>query len=119
MMKATIEVEGLRLWCRHGVFSQERTVGNLFEVSLSLVYPPALKAVKTDCVDDTLNYARAVEIVKCVMSEPSELIEHAAGRIHAALTDAYPEIESGRITVKKLAPPVSAEMSAASFILEF
>lgn len=118
-MKATIEIEGLRVWARHGVFSQERTVGNLFEVSLSLVYPPALKAVKTDCVDDTLNYAHAVEIVKCVMSEPSALLEHVAGRIHAALTAAYPEIESGRITVTKLAPPVSAELTAAHFTLEF
>ena len=118
-MKATIEIEGLRVWARHGVFDQERTVGNLFEVSLSLVYPPALVAVKTDCVDDTLNYAKAIEIVKCVMSEPSALIEHVAGRIHTALTEAYPEIESGRITVIKPAPPVSAELSSARFTLEF
>lgn len=118
-MKATIEVDGLRLMGRHGVLGQERTVGNIFEVSLSLVYPPALRAVASDSVDDTLNYASAIEIVKKVMSEPSALLEHVAGRIHADLLAAYPEIESGRITVSKLAPPVSAELTAARFILDF
>lgn len=118
-MKATIEVDRLRVMSRHGVLDQERTVGNIFEVSLSLVYPPALRAVESDSVDDTLNYARAIEIVKKVMSEPSALIEHVAGRIRADLVAAYPEIESGRITVSKLAPPVSAELVAARFILDF
>ena len=77
-MKATIEVDGLRLRARHGVMAQERIVGNEFEISLSLEYPPALKAVESDCVDDTLNYARAIEIVRQIMAEPSYLIEHVA-----------------------------------------
>ena len=53
------------------------------------------------------------------MAEPSGLIEHVAGRIHKALTDEYPKIASGRIVVSKLAPPVSAELKAARFILDF
>ena len=43
-MKATIVIDGLRIRARHGVLPQERVVGNEFEVSLSLVYPPALEA---------------------------------------------------------------------------
>ena len=118
-MKATIVIDGLRIRARHSVLPQERVVGNEFEVSLSLVYPPALEATVSDCVDDTLNYAKAVEIVRRVMAEPSGLIEHVAGRIHKALTDEYPKIASGRIVVSKLAPPVSAELKAARFILDF
>ncbi len=118
-MKATITIDRLRLRAFHGVGSQERRVGNVFEISVSLVYPPALKAVMSDNVDDTLNYADAVEIIRKVMSEPSDLLEHVAGRIRSALLSAYPAIESGRITVVKLAPPVSAEMAAAAFTLEF
>ena len=118
-MKAIISIDRLRLRAFHGVGSQERRVGNVFEISVSLSYPPALKAVETDDVSDTLNYADAVEIIGKVMSEPSDLLEHVAGRIRRALLTAYPAIESGRITVTKLAPPVSAEMGAASFTLEF
>ncbi len=118
-MKATITIDRLRLRAFHGVGSQERRVGNVFEITVSLVYPPALKAVVSDNVDDTLNYADAVEIIRKVMSEPSDLLEHVAGRIRSALLSAYPAIESGRISVVKLAPPVSAEMGAAAFTLEF
>lgn len=118
-MKATIEVNKLKIRARHGVFDQERKIGNLFEISLRLVYPPALVAVSSDNVEDTLNYAHAVDIVKQVMLEPSNLIEHVAGRIHNALTDAYPDIESGSITIAKCAPPVPTEMESASFTLDF
>ncbi len=103
----------------HGVAPQERTVGNLFEVSLRLEYPPALRAVTSDRVDDTLNYARVAEIVREVMTVPSDLLEHVAGRIHEAVMAAYPAIAGGSITVSKLAPPVPTEMTAARFTLQF
>lgn len=118
-MTAVIEIEGLRIRARHGVLPQERLVGNVFEVSVSLEYPPALKAMETDDVADTLNYADAVAIINKVMAEPSDLLEHVAGRIHKALTTAYPAIASGRITVAKPAPPIPACLAAARFTLEF
>ena len=43
--QALIEIEGLRLRANHGVFDRERLIGNIFEVSVSLSYPPAFKAV--------------------------------------------------------------------------
>lgn len=118
-MKAFVEIDGLRIRARHGVLPQERLVGNMFEVSVSLEYPPALRAVSSDCVGDTLNYARAVEIIRDVMAVDSDLIENVAGRIHAALLSEFPAISGGRITVSKLAPPVPAEMTAARFTLQF
>lgn len=118
-MKATIEVDRLRVWARHGVMAQERVVGNEFEVSVTLDYPPALKAVESDRVEDTLNYAVVIEIIQQVMSEPSSLIEHVAGRIKDAILAVYPEITSGRISVSKLAPPVAAQLAAARFTIEF
>lgn len=118
-MKAFIEVDGLRIMAFHGVNPQERTVGNLFEVSLKLEYPGALQAMSSDRVEDTVNYARVVDIVRDVMAVPSNLIEQVAGRIHAALMAEYPAIAGGIITVSKLAPPVSTEMTAARFTLQF
>lgn len=118
-MNAIIEVEGLRIWARHGVAPQERIVGNEFDVSVSLVYPPALKAVETDSVGDTLNYATLIDIIRQEMSVPSDLLEHIAGRIKDAILSKYADVASGRICIAKLAPPVSAQLTAARFILEF
>lgn len=118
-MKAFIEVDDLRIMAYHGVNPQERIVGNMFEISLKLEYPDALQAMSSDRVEDTINYARVVEIVREVMAVPSDLIEHVVGRIHAALMTEYPAIAGGIITVSKLAPPVPSEMAAARFTLQF
>ena len=69
MPKAIISVEGLRIRANHGVFLQETLVGNVFEVSLRLSYPPALEAMDDDDLAHSLNYAEVIEIVKiCVRS---------------------------------------------------
>ncbi len=118
-MKAYIEVEKLRIRACHGLTHQERTVGNIFEISLKLEYPLALNATKNDLIPFTINYGRLVEIVKSVMCRPSNLLEHVAGQIYNEIITEYPQVSSGTISVAKIAPPIAAELSSAKFILEF
>lgn len=115
MEKAVILVEGLRIRANHGVMPQENLVGNIFEISLRLSYPPALDGMNDDLIIHTLNYATVVDIVKKVMATSSQLLENVAGRIYSELTDAFPMIDGGEITVKKLSPPISAELGAVGF----
>lgn len=111
-----IAVNGLRLRAAHGVTEQERRVGNDFEVSVWVDVPRSERASVTDCLDDTINYAELVEIVKEQMSVPSVLIEHVAGRIARAVRSKYGVmISGGEVTVSKLAPPISAQLHSVSF----
>lgn len=105
MIKTTIEIDRLQFHAHHGVIPQERVVGNDFEVSLRLVYP-AQSAVDNDCLDGTLNYATVCAVVREVMSEPSQLLEHVCGRLQQALLERFPLIESGTVKVAKLHPPI-------------
>lgn len=104
-MKGTIEVNGLRLYARHGVMEQERIVGNLFEVTAHLVYP-FLTAAESDSLSGTLNYASAIDVIKKEMEIPSDLLEHAAFRIKTALCREFPDIEAGMVKIAKLTPPI-------------
>lgn len=106
-MKGTVEVNGLKLFARHGVFEQERTVGNKFEVTLRATYPME-RAMTLDDLDGTLNYAEAVGIIKEQMAIPAALLEHVAWRIKEALCRRFPLIESGEVRIAKLAPPIPA-----------
>lgn len=117
-MTATIEIDGLRLYAHHGVMEQERTVGNLFEVSASLRYP-VYRAIEGDDVSQTLNYAEAIEVIRREMAQPSRLLEHAAGRIVRALRNEFPAIESGRLTLRKLTPPCSVELNWVGVTLDW
>ena len=102
------------------VGEQERLVGNVFEVTLSVDYPPALAAAETDCLDDTLNYASLVRLVRDVMSEPSLLLEHVCGRIRRAVMAEFPDVTGGYVKVSKLLPPVAGvQMESASVVLRW
>ena len=101
-----ISLEGLRVYAFHGVMEQERRVGNRFTVDVTLSYPPALRAVRDDDVSHTLNYAGLTAVVQEVMATPSQLIEHVAGRLRAAIMERWPEVAGGMIRVRKIAPPI-------------
>ena len=105
----TVEINGLRVKARHGVFNQERAVGNIFEVSIKIHYPMQ-QALTLDDLSGTVSYAEVIELVKEVMQQPSMLIEHVAHRIRCALLSTYPLILGGEIRIAKLQPPVVAEL---------
>ncbi|MCM1356561.1 MAG: dihydroneopterin aldolase [Staphylococcus sp.] len=117
-MESTIEIDRLRLFAHHGVFEYERENGNFFELTIRLRYPVA-KAMESDNIDDTLNYALAVEIVKEEMQTPSRLLEHAVGRIHARLMDRFPEISGGMISLTKLNPPIPEQIAGVTVKIEW
>lgn len=117
-MTTTIEINNLKMRARHGVLMQERSVGNDFTVTVHLRYPVDA-AVVNDDVNDTLNYADAVEIIKDEMSEPSALLEHVAARIRQSLINKFPKIEGGLVRVAKLKPPIPAQMENVAVKIEW
>ncbi len=117
-MKGTVEINGLRIFARHGVLPQERQVGNLFEVSAHLIYPMD-RALEHDDLGGTLNYAEATGVIAEVMSEPSALLEHVAMRIKTALTGRFPLIQGGFIRVAKITPPIAAELDSVAIKIEW
>lgn len=118
MITSCIHIEGLRVYAYHGVGAQEARVGNMFEVDIDLQLP-CPEAVETDCIDDTVSYADVVELVKEQMAVRSELIEHVAGRIQRAITDRYPLVLGGKVSVWKLCPPITAELARVGFTLSW
>lgn len=143
-MTFTIELEKMRFYARHGVFPQERAVGNWFEVSVSLTYEADADMAPDDNLAGTINYARVAEIVTHEMAIPSQLLETVALRIRRALldafassasaassaatvatagtavaTDASPVITSGSIRVAKITPPLGLPITSASATLRW
>lgn len=112
-METTVEVNSLRIFARHGVFPQERAVGNEFEITVHLRYPfdPA-----SDDLSDTASYAEIISIVREVSSTPVALLEHLAGRIRSALLSRWPLTSGGLVRVAKLRPPVANSQLASAAV---
>ncbi len=107
-----IYLKGVRFHAYIGVGEQEMVVGNDYVVDLRLQYPFA-KALQTDDVVDTLNYAGVYDLVRDVMSRKAKLLEFVASEIAHELTTAYPQIEAIDVKLTKLNPPMGADCDGA------
>ena len=116
-MTTKIALRAMRFYAYHGVAPQERAVGNTFVVDLILTAPLG-NAMRSDNLEDTINYAEVYETVRHEMAIPSRLLEHVAGRILNALHTRFPRIEEVELTLSKLNPPFGADIHCASVILK-
>ena len=117
LTESYISLQGLRFYAFHGVMPQERKVGGEFVVDVKVGYPLE-KAVESDEVGDTLNYAELYELVKKEMTQPSNLLEHVAGRIAEAIEATYPQVTSVEVRVTKKNPPMGADCEGATVELK-
>ena len=117
-MKTSIKLEGMRFFAYHGVSAQERKVGNDYEVSLR-VDCPLEKAMASDVLADTLDYAMLYRLVADEMMRPSQLLEHVAGRIVRAIEATCPSVTGGALRIAKLSPPVAGEIGRAEVSVEW
>ena len=113
-----VYIKDMRLHAFHGVNEQERVVGNDYVVNLCVDYPLE-QACTSDDVSDTLNYATLVDIVKQEMQQPSNLLEHVAGRIARAVFAMHAKAEAVTVDIRKIAAPMSADFAGAGVRLRF
>ena len=107
-----ILLENVKFYAFHGVLPQERKVGNDYQVSLRIGYDIS-RAMVSDDVNDTLNYAEVYQLLSQEMSVPSALLERVAGRIGDRLFRKCPAIESSGVTISRVNPHMGADSEGA------
>lgn len=112
-----INLSQMEFYARHGCYELERTVGNRFEVNLSLKVDMGSAAADDD-VAQTVNY---LEVYRCVarqMSVEQRTLERVATNIIEALCSEFGAVRGVRCTVAKLAPPLGGKVGRVSVTLE-
>ena len=112
MKSGYIFLKELHFHAFHGVMPQERKVGGDFLVSVRIGYD-FTKAMQTDEVGDTLNYAEVYALIDKEMRHPSALLEHVAGRIGKTLFDYNSKIQTIDLWLTKVNPPMGADSTGA------
>ena len=100
----------------HGVTAEERIIGGIYTVDISYTF--FTRAVETDRIEDTINYAEIFDLVKEEMKKPARLLEHITGRIDKTIKRRFPQIEALIVKISKLNPPVNGEMEKASVTIK-
>ena len=105
-------LQGLRFYAYHGVDPQETAIGAQFTVDLR-IETDFSRALETDQLDGTVSYASVYDAVKEEMRIPSDLLEHAGGRIAKRLLQDFPAIQRVQLRLIKQNPPMGADCNGA------
>jgi 7,8-dihydroneopterin aldolase/epimerase/oxygenase len=110
-----IELRGLRVLGTHGVLAEEHERAQPFEVDLD-IEASLEEAGRSDDLADTIDYGAVSLAVAGVVAGPhAELLEHLAARIADAVFAAGgPRATGVAVTVRKLRPPVPADLATAA-----
>ena len=97
----------------HGALPEEQDRAQPFEVDLDLDADLAA-AGTTDALADTVDYGAVVSTVETIVArEHHRLLERVATRIAEDVLALDPRVTSIRVTVRKLRPPVPADLASA------
>lgn len=96
---AKIHLENLEFWAYHGVYPEEQKTGTRFIVNLVLE-ADLDRAMKSDCVEDTIDYTKVYACIEQEMQRPSKLIEHVMHRIATSLKEQF-TVQSVEIKICK------------------
>lgn len=101
----TIELSAIRFFAEHGMYEQEKRVGNEFEVDLSIACLSPENIITS--IGQTINYAEVYRILQEEFSHRQFLLETVAMKIADRLEQQFPDIESVKIGIRKLNPPIT------------
>ncbi len=110
---STITLNGMRFYAYHGCFAEEQRIGTHFTVDV-VFETDTTQAQHSDDISHTVSYLDVYHTIQREMSVPSHLLEHVGDRIGEALLAEYPAIESARVRVSKMNPPLGGQLDSVT-----
>lgn len=103
----TIRMKNCAFFAHHGVFEEEKKLGQRFYVDAVLIVDPGL-SLDNDDIDGTVHYGIVFSTIeKIITGTRRYLIESLAQDVAKALCAQFPQIQKAEITVRKPNAPVA------------
>lgn len=99
-----IHLKNLSFFAYHGIYSEERKLGNYFEVNIDIWHQPSTLTVLH--MKDTIDYVRVYELVKQRMAKPTSLLETVVTEIAQSVLVEFSLATKIFISIDKLCPPI-------------
>ena len=113
-----ITINNLEVFGNHGVYEEEKRLGQKFLVSVNL-YLDLRPAGRNDEITETVNYGQVCRLINDHMREHSyQLIEAAAEHLASELLLTYKRVRGVRAEVKKPWAPIGLPLEAVSVTIE-
>jgi dihydroneopterin aldolase len=104
-MSYSIGLEGLRIFAHHGVYENERTVGNYFLLHLEVIFSDQLLP-EIDDINLVPSYVLLNEIAQQEMAKTQQLLEMVVQNIARQIWLRFPNALTTNIELRKENPPI-------------
>ena len=99
----TIHLHHLEFFAFHGLFEEERILGNKFVVNVDVDF---VHTQTITSISETIDYTAIYDIIKNRMLVPKDLIEIVAEDIISDVHQQFPQVKKIKISIHKSNPPV-------------
>ena len=100
----SIHLHNLIIFAHHGIYEEEKILGNHFELNITIRHVPQQLPVKH--LSDTIDYTAVYELVKKRMAIPTALLETVITEIATEILAQFPLAEEVYIAIRKMHPPI-------------
>lgn len=100
----TINLHNLLFHAHHGLYEEEKVLGNDFEVNISIKHRPITEKIAS--LEQTINYAIVYKQVKERMEQSTPLLETLAQEICEMILQNFSHADEVFFSIKKLNPPI-------------
>lgn len=100
----TIHLHHLHFFAYHGIYEEEKLLGNHFELNLNIRHSPQQLPVQH--LSDTVDYVSVYELVRERMAIPTPLLETVVTEIAKEILNRFALAEEVFISIRKMYPPI-------------
>jgi 7,8-dihydroneopterin aldolase/epimerase/oxygenase len=100
----TIHLHNLIFFAHHGLYEQEKILGNEFVVNVDIEHLPITENINN--IHQTINYVLVYNLVKQRMAEPTDLLETIAQDLCTVIFNQFKLAQKVSISITKKHPPV-------------
>lgn len=111
-----VSLKGLRFWSFHGVFPEERVLGNWFTVNLEVEFTTTQPIVE---LENTIDYGTLFQWMKEEMDIPTALLEELASRMVEKCKNRISSLKKVQIEIQKQQPSIGLLSGNSSISIVF
>jgi len=111
-MTHTIQLVDILLHGYHGLFEEEKLVGNTFKINVTVVYTPANFPITN--LSDTIDYGAVFNILQEQMQVATPLLETVAANFTLAVLKQFDAATEVTIYIQKMVPPIAGMVGSVA-----
>lgn len=111
----SIHLHQVQIHAYHGLYEEEKVLGNDFVIDLRVNYHPATLPIQQ--LEQTINYVSLYELLQKHMQVPTALLETVISNISIDILAQFSLAEEVHMSIRKLHPPIAQFIGATGVSL--